>query len=200
MRVSKHPPWSATPQAYIQPAGPILNPPVSVFDKRPRPSEQASLQNSLEVMAQAYDDEELSISLSPSQIRRNRRPGEGPSHHHNNHDHRHSHHQDPTSSSSIDAAIMSSASSASGPHGHRNNAPPRDKTRTEQRIGAYNIVKTLGEGSFGKVKLAVHRGTGQQVALKIISRKNLISRDMQGRVEREIEYLQLLRHPHIIKL
>ncbi|AEO62272.1 uncharacterized protein THITE_2106261 [Thermothielavioides terrestris NRRL 8126] len=80
------------------------------------------------------------------------------------------------------------------------NVPLREKMRTEQRIGAYNIVKTLGEGSFGKVKLAVHRGTGQQVALKIISRKNLISRDMQGRVEREIEYLQLLRHPHIIKL
>jgi carbon catabolite-derepressing protein kinase len=42
--------------------------------------------------------------------------------------------------------------------------------------------------------------TGQQVALKIIARKRLISRDMVGRVEREIEYLQLLRHPHIIKL
>ncbi|KAH6649721.1 kinase-like domain-containing protein [Chaetomium tenue] len=143
-------------------------------------------------MAQAYDDEELSISLSPSQIRRNRRPGEG---HQENpipqqqHHRQHHHHDQGTPRSTIDAAIMSSTS-----------APPRDKSRTEQRIGAYNIVKTLGEGSFGKVKLAVHRGTGQQVALKIISRKNLISRDMQGRVEREIEYLQLLRHPHIIKL
>jgi carbon catabolite-derepressing protein kinase len=147
-------------------------------------------------MAQAYDDEELSISLSPSQIRRNRRPGEGHQHHpHHHHDHDH-HHQSTPGSSSIDAAIMSSGSAAPNAH----HAPLRDKTRTEQRIGAYNIVKTLGEGSFGKVKLAVHRGTGQQVALKIISRKNLISRDMQGRVEREIEYLQLLRHPHIIKL
>lgn len=136
-------------------------------------------------MAQAYDDEELSISLSPSQIRRNRRPGEGQNPHHDQQ-------QQPTRSS-IDAAIM--ASSADHPK-----APHRDKMRTEQRIGAYNIVKTLGEGSFGKVKLAVHRSTGQQVALKIISRKTLISRDMQGRVEREIEYLQLLRHPHIIKL
>ncbi|KAF8534710.1 kinase-like domain-containing protein [Trichophaea hybrida] len=34
----------------------------------------------------------------------------------------------------------------------------------------------------------------------MISRKNLTSRDMAGRVEREIAYLQLLRHPHIIKL
>ncbi|KAK4122473.1 Pkinase-domain-containing protein [Parathielavia appendiculata] len=145
-------------------------------------------------MAQAYDDEELSISLSPSQIRRNRWPGEGQHHHHHHHHHDH-HQQSAPGSASIDTAIMSSGSAHNS-----NNASLRDKTRTEQRIGAYNIVKTLGEGSFGKVKLAVHRGTGQQVALKIISRKNLISRDMQGRVEREIEYLQLLRHPHIIKL
>lgn len=72
--------------------------------------------------------------------------------------------------------------------------------RTGQRIGQYTIKRTLGEGSFGKVKLAVHRVSGQEVALKIISRRKLISRDMAGRVEREIQYLQLLRHPHIIKL
>lgn len=89
------------------------------------------------------------------------------------------------------ASIMASAATA---------GPIPDKIRSDARIGQYNIIKTLGEGSFGKVKLAVHRGTRQQVALKIISRKKLISRDMAGRVEREIEYLQLLRHPHIIKL
>ena len=76
---------------------------------------------------------------------------------------------------------------------------PKDR-KNDQRIGQYSIKKTLGEGSFGKVKLAVHRISGQEVALKIISRKKLISRDMAGRVEREIQYLQLLRHPHIIKL
>jgi len=84
------------------------------------------------------------------------------------------------------------------PNHHRNEPAPQKKA--EQRIGAYHIIKTLGEGSFGKVKLATHRVTNQQVALKIIARKKLISRDMAGRVEREIEYLQLLRHPHIIKL
>ncbi|KAH8588554.1 kinase-like domain-containing protein [Bisporella sp. PMI_857] len=67
-------------------------------------------------------------------------------------------------------------------------------------IGAYQVIRTLGEDSLGKVKLAVHRLTNQQVVLKIISRKKLISRDMAGRVEREIDCLQLLRHPHIIEL
>lgn len=70
----------------------------------------------------------------------------------------------------------------------------------QQRFGQYVIIKTLGEGSFGKVKLAVHQVTGQKVALKIISRRKLVNKDMAGRVEREIQYLQLLRHPHIIKL
>jgi carbon catabolite-derepressing protein kinase len=78
--------------------------------------------------------------------------------------------------------------------------PVHAESKSESRLGQYQIIKTLGEGSFGKVKLAIHEVTGQEVALKMISRKNVTSRDMAGRVEREIAYLQLLRHPHIIKL
>jgi carbon catabolite-derepressing protein kinase len=78
--------------------------------------------------------------------------------------------------------------------------PTETVPEVKKRIGAYNIVKTLGEGSFGKVKLATHHADGHYVALKIISRRKLNARDMAGRIEREISYLQLLRHPHIIKL
>jgi carbon catabolite-derepressing protein kinase len=121
----------------------------------------------------AYEDGELEISLAPSANRRaNNKPPDA------------------------------SSRRPEGGHPRRSAteqvAPPQKKA--EQRIGAYQIIRTLGEGSFGKVKLANHRVTNQQVALKIIARKKLISRDMAGRVEREIEYLQLLRHPHIIKL
>ncbi|KAG0669847.1 Protein kinase [Maudiozyma exigua] len=76
--------------------------------------------------------------------------------------------------------------------------PPRLADGT--RIGSYQIVKTLGTGSFGKVKLAYHINSGQKVALKIINKRILSKKDMQGRIEREISYLRLLRHPHIIKL
>lgn len=48
--------------------------------------------------------------------------------------------------------------------------------------------------------VAYHMATHERVALKIINRKTLAKSDMQGRVEREISYLRLLRHPHIIKL
>ncbi|KAI0102038.1 protein kinase SNF1 [Nemania sp. FL0031] len=131
--------------------------------------------------SRGYDEEELSMSLSPSQIRRN---NQGP--------------RIPAINIIPDAS--NSRARGAGQPGDRTSQQVREKSKADQRIGAYNIIKTLGEGSFGKVKLAVHRSTGQQVALKIIARKKLISRDMVGRVEREIEYLQLLRHPHIIKL
>lgn len=78
--------------------------------------------------------------------------------------------------------------------------PPDGQEGKGARIGKYQVLSTLGEGSFGKVKLAQHLTTGQRVALKIINRKTLAKSDMQGRIEREISYLRLLRHPHIIKL
>ncbi|CEI97349.1 Putative CAMK/CAMKL/AMPK protein kinase [Rhizopus microsporus] len=81
-----------------------------------------------------------------------------------------------------------------------NNNNNNNNNNNRIRIGQYNIISTIGTGSFGKVKLAVHAITGQKVALKIINRKKIASMDMSGRVKREIQYLKLLRHPHIIKL
>ncbi|PVU90272.1 hypothetical protein BB559_000100 [Furculomyces boomerangus] len=71
---------------------------------------------------------------------------------------------------------------------------------SQTRIGDYSVIKTVGSGSFGKVKKAVHDYTKHTVALKIISRSKLNHSDMAGRVNREIQYLKMLRHPHIIKL
>ncbi|RIB06014.1 kinase-like domain-containing protein [Gigaspora rosea] len=68
------------------------------------------------------------------------------------------------------------------------------------KIGQYNVLQTLGVGSFGKVKLAVHTITGHKVAMKFINRRKIAHLDMVGRVKREIQYLKFLRHPHIIKL
>jgi len=38
------------------------------------------------------------------------------------------------------------------------------------------------------------------VAIKIINKNKVVNQDMFARVKREIQYLKLLRHPHIIKL
>lgn len=48
--------------------------------------------------------------------------------------------------------------------------------------------------------VATHSITGHQVALKLINRAKITTPDMNARVKREIQYLKVLRHPHIIKL
>lgn len=68
------------------------------------------------------------------------------------------------------------------------------------KIGYYKVGKTLGMGSFGKVKLAEHEPTGKRVAIKILNREKIKSLDMEEKVKREIRILKMLSHPHIIQL
>ncbi|KZO91640.1 Pkinase-domain-containing protein [Calocera viscosa TUFC12733] len=75
-----------------------------------------------------------------------------------------------------------------------------DHDDTQGTIGQYKLLQNIGEGSFGKVKLAVHTVTGQKVAMKIISRQMIVQMEMGSRVKREIDYLRMLKHPHILKL
>ncbi len=48
--------------------------------------------------------------------------------------------------------------------------------------------------------VAVHSFTKHKVAVKLINRRRITNLDMVNRVRREIHYLGLLRHPHIIRL
>lgn len=38
-----------------------------------------------------------------------------------------------------------------------------------KKVGKYEIGKTIGEGTFGKVKLAVNTETGEKMAIKVSS-------------------------------
>eukprot|EP01043_Picozoa_sp_COSAG02_P063418 COSAG02_NODE_8986_length_2372_cov_1.330840_2_plen_307_part_00 len=73
-------------------------------------------------------------------------------------------------------------------------------TRGGVKIGPYALAKTLGVGSFGKVKLGQHDLTGHKVAVKILNRKKIQSLEMDEKVRREIKILKLFMHPHIIRL
>jgi len=64
----------------------------------------------------------------------------------------------------------------------------------------YKLGKTLGIGSFGKVKIAEHALTGHKVAIKILNRRKIRNMDMEEKVRREIKILRLFMHPHIIRL
>ncbi|KAG2222287.1 hypothetical protein INT45_006966 [Circinella minor] len=62
-------------------------------------------------------------------------------------------------------------------------------------IGFYSIGETIGQGSFGKVKLGTHKLTGKQVAIKKISKEHapLITREIHL-------HRQLKQHPNIVTL
>lgn len=64
----------------------------------------------------------------------------------------------------------------------------------------FEIGKPLGKGRFGRVYLARERRTKYLVALKVISKSQLTSSNMEGQLRREIEIQSGLRHPSIIRL
>jgi 5'-AMP-activated protein kinase catalytic alpha subunit len=68
------------------------------------------------------------------------------------------------------------------------------------KVGNYRLGRTLGIGSFSKVKMATHEPTKKKVAIKILNRKRLSSLDMGSKIWREINILKMFNHPHIIRL
>ena len=68
------------------------------------------------------------------------------------------------------------------------------------KLADFDILQTLGHGSYATVYKAVHRFTGKVYALKELSKSQLIRLNKVENVYREREVLQQLRHPHIVKL
>ncbi|KAJ6791628.1 CBL-interacting protein kinase 1-like [Iris pallida] len=68
------------------------------------------------------------------------------------------------------------------------------------RLGKYEIGRTLGEGNFGKVKLARHVDTGRKFAVKILDRERILALKIHEQIKREIGTLKLLKHPNIVRL
>ncbi|XP_002154410.3 uncharacterized protein LOC100214698 isoform X1 [Hydra vulgaris] len=70
-----------------------------------------------------------------------------------------------------------------------------------KKIGNYLLGSTIGEGSFAKVKEAIHVITGEKVAIKIINKKHASEdRYMRKNLRREALIQQRVRHPNIVQL
>lgn len=69
----------------------------------------------------------------------------------------------------------------------------------EQQEPQYELLKTIGEGSFGRVMLARHLLTNSEVAVKIIDKTQLDANSLKT-VLREASIMKLLNHPNIVKL
>ncbi|XP_015877246.1 CBL-interacting serine/threonine-protein kinase 21 [Ziziphus jujuba] len=67
-------------------------------------------------------------------------------------------------------------------------------------IGKYRLGRTIGEGTFAKVKLAVDTTNGQYVAIKIIDKHMVMESNLRSQVQREIRTMKLLHHPNIVRI
>ena len=75
-----------------------------------------------------------------------------------------------------------------------------EKFSTDSSLAVYKEIKKLGEGGFGAVYLYEHKFNHQQVAIKSIKFKSLMSPKDINRVYDEIATLRELRHPNIVLL
>ena len=51
-----------------------------------------------------------------------------------------------------------------------------------RKVGKYEIGRTIGEGTFAKVKFAQNTETGESVAMKILDRSTIIKHKMVDQV------------------
>lgn len=71
------------------------------------------------------------------------------------------------------------------------------------KIGKYQLSRTIGEGTFAKVKLAVDTSTNAQqhhVAIKIIDKQMVMESNLKYQVQGEIRTMKLLHHPNIVRI
>lgn len=111
------------------------------------------------------------------------------------------------------------------PHNKHNSPMMSPGNRRRKDVGDYWLGKTLGRGSsgttphcsmllsfnskvpypppssIGRVKIGIHKVTGEKVAIKIISKSHLAANaSVEKAVKREIAVMKLISHPNIMSL
>ncbi|OWM65921.1 CBL-interacting serine/threonine-protein kinase 24 [Punica granatum] len=69
-----------------------------------------------------------------------------------------------------------------------------------RKVGKYQVGRTVGEGTFAKVKFAQNTETGESVAMKILAKSTILKHRMVDQIRREISIMKIVRHPNIVRL
>ncbi|XP_038987685.1 CBL-interacting protein kinase 8-like isoform X7 [Phoenix dactylifera] len=69
-----------------------------------------------------------------------------------------------------------------------------------RKVGKYEVGRTIGAGTFAKVKFAQNTESGESVAMKVLDRATIIKHKMVDQIKREIFIMKLVRHPHVVRL
>nr|CBX25422.1 hypothetical_protein [Oryza glaberrima] len=82
-------------------------------------------------------------------------------------------------------------------------------TKVKRRVGKYELGRTIGEGTFAKVKFARDTETGDPVAIKILDKEKVLKHKMVEQVtvkhqlttiKREISTMKLIKHPNVVRI
>jgi serine/threonine protein kinase len=60
--------------------------------------------------------------------------------------------------------------------------------------------KAVGVGGFGEVWKVIHKATNKLYVIKVIDKKNIVKQKMVEQMNREIEIMYKVNHPHVVKL
>lgn len=91
------------------------------------------------------------------------------------------------------------ASAAGASDGRRNSGVKKHHHKHNLKH-RYELLETLGRGTYGKVKKAIERHSGRAVAIKSIRKDKIKDEQDMVHIRREIEIMSSLRHPHIISI
>ncbi|XP_050071745.1 mucin-19 [Anopheles maculipalpis] len=64
----------------------------------------------------------------------------------------------------------------------------------------FDIIKKLGQGTYGKVQLGINKETGQEVAIKTIKKSKIETEADLIRIRREVQIMSSVYHPNIIHI
>eukprot|EP00253_Pinus_taeda_P028149 PITA_28149 len=72
--------------------------------------------------------------------------------------------------------------------------------KLNDRIGKYELGRTLGEGNFGKVKYAIDVKTRKSYAIKVLDKDKVFHHNIVDHIKREICSLKFIKHPNVVRL
>eukprot|EP01039_Chlorochromonas_danica_P004330 gene4330-4751_t len=67
-----------------------------------------------------------------------------------------------------------------------------------KKVGKYELGRSLGEGTFGKVKYAIDTETNEAVAIKILDKEKIQKQNMGNQIKKEISIMKMVKHKNIV--
>lgn len=78
--------------------------------------------------------------------------------------------------------------------------PHKESQKIKFTINDFEVGKIVGEGAYGQVRLAKIKATGDNVAIKSVSRDQITKLGKERHIFREKDLLNEMKHPFIIRL